>query len=310
MSGEVVSRRPWGGIGASSRGAKRQGTHTPNQDAFGIWRVPGGGLVACISDGHGGSAHPRSHVGSRTAIEVARAVTTAGEFNPLVDKEQFPEVFLKRWRERIARDVLRHPLTPREVAHGVDATRIILAPVTAYGATLSMVILTQDHLLEFTLGDGSISCAKGESVRFGGSCQDESLGDETHSLCLERASELFVCSVSPADDLDAVILCTDGVQNSFRSTPDFLKLTADLTAMVRDRAGRDELEEELPRWLSEYSREGSGDDATLVVLYRHEPLQNMIPHEPSKRSSPDASRSRKTSALRRHIRALTGGFPR
>jgi hypothetical protein len=60
------------------------------------------------------------------------------------------------------------------------------------------------------------------------------------------------------------MLSTDGCSNSFSDENAFLKVATDLESMVRT-SGWPELETQLPIWLEEITRTGSGDDITIVI---------------------------------------------
>ena len=62
-------------------------------------------------------------------------------------------------------------------------------------------------------------------------------------------------------------VATDGYANSFGEDRDFLKVGSDLLSMIRED-GPDPIEQELEGWLAETSRDGSGDDITLGLVFR------------------------------------------
>jgi len=66
------------------------------------------------------------------------------------------------------------------------------------------------------------------------------------------------------------MLSTDGYANSFATPADFLKVGTDYLDMLQGE-GKNPLQKSLPKWLEEASREGSGDDITLGMIYRIEP---------------------------------------
>jgi hypothetical protein len=67
-----------------------------------------------------------------------------------------------------------------------------------------------------------------------------------------------------------VLLSTDGYSNSFATADDFLRVGSDYMQAIRTE-GAEAVEKKLPAWLQEASREGSGDDITVGIIYRCEP---------------------------------------
>ena len=66
--------------------------------------------------------------------------------------------------------------------------------------------------------------------------------------------------------LGVLLLCTDGIRDAFAKQPEaFLGVGRWLHARVR-KEGLSVVEETLPEWLSELSRRGNGDDASIAML--------------------------------------------
>jgi hypothetical protein len=97
--------------------------------------------------------------------------------------------------------------------------------------------------------------------------------NETTSLSSPSAEADFRVAVRPLADAPPgsrpaiVLLSTDGYANSFRDEAAFVKVGSDLYEMI-GASGLDAVAREIPKWLDETSREGSGDDVTLAILCR------------------------------------------
>ena len=87
---------------------------------------------------------------------------------------------------------------------------------------------------------------------------------------MENAAGLFRSGFSKNENFlpALILLTTDGYPNSFASAGDFEKVGTDLLEIVQTPGGWDRIERELETWLSEASRQGSGDDATLGIVCR------------------------------------------
>jgi hypothetical protein len=284
----------WRAIGHSVRGAAHVRVDLPNQDAI-CWLPESGTglpLVLAVSDGHGSARCFRSDVGSRLAVEIATQVTQ--EFlDSLADslnlsaikrwaEENLPRAIVHRWRDRVADDIFAHPLPKADLDRleaNEDVTKrrqVVLDPLLAYGATLLTVLVTESFILYLQLGDGDILTVSdaGEVSRPPLPADARLFANETTSLCSRDAwrefrSHFQVLSGSPPA---LILLSTDGYANSFRDEAGFLQVGADFLALIR-ADGLDAVHESLESWLSEASRNGSGDDITVGILCRTDALR-------------------------------------
>lgn len=277
MSGELN----WQALGATTPGYKRRGADELNEDACACWSEADGALlVACVADGHGGSEHTRSRVGARLAIEAARAAVRDHAAQLLSSPEKMRVTLhdicsevVARWRAMVAEDLLLRPLTRAEVEASTHDTRraltLVLDPLRAYGSTFAMSLVTPEHVVTASLGDASALCVHDDG-QIDVLLKHDDLGDVTHSLCVRGAVERFQFARQARASLRLVLLCTDGVSNAFRDEEGFHQLARDLDAMIQaGKVGEDleTLREELPGWLRDFSREGSGDDTALCLLF-------------------------------------------
>jgi serine/threonine protein phosphatase PrpC len=246
-----------------------------------------------VADGHGSAKSFRSDVGAQFAVETAVEVcrefleVMQGAAASTVKSEaelKIPARIFQRWRQRVEEHFGQNPFTDAELARlaeqgGETARDRATGPKqlhVAYGATLLVAVVTSQFLICFQLGDGDI-LAVSDSTGIADRVipKDDSLiANETTSLCQDDGQrymrfrfQLLQGGVPPA----MVLLSTDGYSNSFATPDAFLKAGADYLDMLRTD-GADEVEKNLPAWLEETSRNGSGDDITVGIIYRREPL--------------------------------------
>ena len=95
------------------------------------------------------------------------------------------------------------------------------------------------------------------------------VGNETASLCLPSAQNLFRASFQSIGDQlpDLIAVSTDGYSNSFADTPSFQKIGPDFLRLIRSH-GIEHVRGEMGAWLDQVSERGSGDDITLGLLVR------------------------------------------
>jgi serine/threonine protein phosphatase PrpC len=294
---EVEETKPvadlWRVFGASVRGASHERSDLPNQDAI-CWRPASGtgrSILLALADGHGSPKSFRSDTGSRLAVE-----TALGVFEEFLDQltvppdlsackravdEQLPVAIERRWKAAITRHLEEYPLLVKEVARleesqGAAARQAVEKdPILAYGTTLIGIVLHESFLVCLQLGDGDILVVTraGEVVR--PMADDARLfANETTSLGSPDSWRDFrVCFQAFAETPPALVLAsTDGYSNAFSTPEGFLAVGVDLFEMLRAE-GTKSLAEDLPKWLDEASRQGSGDDVTAGIVCCLQPMR-------------------------------------
>ena len=282
---------PWKGIGATVLGASHRRSGKPNQDSFRLKpHMTSAGLAACVSDGHGGRRYFRSHHGSAFAAQAALYVldTLSGEDIARIENREGdgkllmeslgPEI-LKEWRRLVAEHIEQNPMTELETQFMVDSFGDAWSPEssfleqkpTAYGATLVLALATESgSLLVGQIGDGDIIIKSGRAPARSVFARSEGpVSNETESLCQESAPHLLQSAfvfLNP-NEAHLILLSTDGYSNSFTTFEDYTKVADDLTDLLADQQ-RSVICQELPMWLHDTSRKGSGDDITAVVMWR------------------------------------------
>jgi serine/threonine protein phosphatase PrpC len=297
---KAQNKLKWGVLGKSQLGASHVRHNLPNQDAFNYSSLPDGScpVVVAVADGHGSAKTFRSHIGATIAVKTAVEVCNdflKGVGNAPVSaiknaaEQHIPPRIFQTWKRRVTEHFARNPFTREELdrlakeASPADCDRMVRAdrPQLAYGSTLLVAFVTDEYLVAFQLGDGDIlavSDVSGDTGYF--IPKDESLiANETTSLCQDDALKYVRYRFQVFQDRPPalVILSTDGYANSFASSAGFLKAGTDFLDILQTE-GANSLQTNLPTWLEEASREGSGDDITLGIIYRIQPMPTLRSH--------------------------------
>jgi len=91
------------------------------------------------------------------------------------------------------------------------------------------------------------------------------------SLNAVKAESDFQFSLVPCEtEASLIMAATDGYSNSFPSDASFMQVGGDLFNMIQSE-GIDTVQANFPSWLEETSGHGSGDDATLGLLWGLKP---------------------------------------
>ncbi|MBX3000989.1 MAG: protein phosphatase 2C domain-containing protein [Caldilineaceae bacterium] len=269
----------WYLLGYSQIGATHQRAGRPNQDAMSVAdgstaTTAPPPLVVAVADGHGSARYARSDQGASIAVACAvqlldemlkSARETEASYSEVkrYAEERLPQLLVQRWRDEVESELKRHP--PDD---GDDETGILL-----YGTTLLAMALTESYMIFLQIGDGDFRMVTEEGHVYAPLQQDQRLlGTETFSLAQAKAWKYVRVHFQMwGDTLPALLmLSTDGYSNSFVSPEDFDRVGSDLLTLLRAE-GVDAIQRKLPEWLKEASEAGSGDDVTVVLVYRESP---------------------------------------
>ena len=266
----------------------------PNQDAVGWLPASGKGkrLVMAVSDGHGGTASPRSHLGSRLAVDVATRLLWQ---LPTHLTEQILQDAVQQishaWRREVQEHLNRHPLSSAEIEQGAlepasdTLARLQEHPTLAYGATLLFAIIGAQQIGLGQLGDGDILLVPNSGDTHRPLPPDARLlAHTTTSLCDNDPVGSTRLAVHPRDSR-LVILSTDGYANSFTDDASFLQVGTDLLATV-NTAGIARVRQSLPTWLAETSQQGAGDDIGVAIALIATSGAHPEPSSPTRASRP------------------------
>ena len=237
-------------------------------------------MVVAIADGHGSSLH--AEVGARLAVKVATEALLS--FVEHLSAEL-------RTDARAAHSFAQHPFRVQLVREWVERVRTNAGSESValkdYGSTLVFVAVTPELVVFGQLGDGDILVVDGLSgVHRPIPADPTSFAEETLSLCLPEAWSGLRVLVTPLPERETLILIsTDGYSKSYASDRDFDEIGPDYLSMVRE-LGLSGVQTHLDEFLSTVTREGSGDDVTLGLIYVPGPSP-ACPEETA--AAPDAS---------------------
>lgn len=285
-------------FGGSVKGADHERRNLPCQDSYSIRdntfksaqdeevnhfysELSDDTVIVAVADGHGSSSCPYSEIGSSIAVDVFSDIMAEycckyrediSSFEYLLKREsdviRLSQTIESEWKLRIWRHYFfKKGDRPILLTREKELERI---PVYGlYGTTLLGCLITESFVFFLQLGDGDINCVEENEVR-NLVKSDKLLGVETHSLSKEKAWTKVSTSFYPIEVFQnrpmMFMVSTDGLINSYATGKDFEKSCFDYLHLI-GRYGSVRVEEMLPEWLTTTSRNGCGDDTTVVFVY-------------------------------------------
>jgi hypothetical protein len=253
--------------------------------------------IFAVADGHGDSNCPRSQFGSKTACELAisemekfcsdikenawesRIISPGKELDSLA--HQLISSIVAKWVKSVNEELENNPLTDEERAgcekyierydKGERLEHI-------YGTTLIAGLITEKYLLLIQQGDGRCVVFNADGSASQPIPWDEKcFANITTSLCDEDAIQRFrYCTVNLNDNpLVACLVGSDGVEDSYLSMDLMHSYYRDLLVYASEN-GTAALNEYLGETLSEFSKQGSGDDVTISGIVDSERVLNFV----------------------------------
>ena len=223
--------------------------------------------IAVVADGHGSAKHFRSDIGSKIAVKITagllekymRRITFVEQFrqHPQFILKQMEKQILMKWREAIEEYHRENPLTEEEAAKNIRVPVI-------YGSTVLAAVLSYDFSFGMVLGDGEFVAMDQEGKIFIPVEDENAHANYTSSLCNTNAIEYFEDWYT-MEKMQAMFVSTDGLIKSFASEEDFLKYHGLIFKMLKDP---DKTKKSLERNFEKRTREGSGDDISMALVYR------------------------------------------
>ena len=269
-------------FGTSVQGASHIRSEVECQDSCKKLICDDGTIIMSVADGHGSKSCPYSKTGSQIAVNVFCKTMSEQIKNYSGSSEQLLDYLIREDETRIARKICFEWQRRVEKVHrknnrdfpliksSNDVGKPDMPKVYAqYGTTLLGLVLANDVLFAFQLGDGDIiftSKNRVEPVIKG----DKILGVETHSLSKTNAWEKAITVVRrmdvEEDSPSMFLMSTDGFANSYKNEKEFIKTCSDYLDMIV-QYGVKAVNDNLKSWLSETSAMGCGDDITVLMAY-------------------------------------------
>lgn len=275
----------WTVLHSSVKGLKKkysQDSHRAGRTAHGA------AALLAVADGHGSAAHFRSDLGARWAVEefarcaepfarqAAELGGDASRWRSLrAAARELPVYVVRNWRRRVALHEASAPADGR-----TEDRELTGADTEKYGSTLVGAVVTPRLLVCWQLGDGDVVLVRDggvpETPLYGG----PELGDETESLCQQRAAwrTRVHWQVFPDRPPPAVLLSTDGLSKSFTGHSGFLDFASGVAQRVRHQGPR-HVGGQLDDWLAQAAGH-SGDDTTLVGAFPETVIAPGTPNAP------------------------------
>jgi len=213
-----------------------------------------------VADGHGSSSCPYSAEGAEAAV-LAAAELLEKMLSNLQDHKEIwlPKQLESEWKNAVESIHIKKGRAKDE----------LFTPVL-YGSTLIAIAATASSVFAMQIGDGNILMVDQNGKTHSILAEEESVGEDTESLCLKEAWKHVRTQFIKLDETDGNVLfmlSTDGYANSFASGAGFLKAGTDFFNLWQED-GLSFIQENLPEWLRQSSDKGSGDDIALALVVR------------------------------------------
>ena len=187
-------------------------------------------IITCC-DGHGGAQYIRSQYGSKAASEAVMNVfkTFNRPFFNSVDQDKLADkiklLILCEYNKLIEREITNRPIRKKELEELKEeqADAIKFNPTKAFGTTLSGAMVYKNKIVVVSIGDTEVlGIRRGELIKLFDNSSDPA-GNVTYSMCQEDAYQYLRVVVLPTNELDGILLCTDGLSSPFQTYDNFTK---------------------------------------------------------------------------------------
>lgn len=265
-------------FGVSVQGASHIRSGRECQDSLKKVVRDSGAVILAVADGHGSDSCPYSKTGSFAAVNVFCKIMD-DYLETYTGQQEMLFTFLKRegdtkiaqeidaeWKRRILR---LHTKCKREIPMREDGGKDKEAVYRLYGSTLLGLVITEEFLFAFQLGDGDIMKVS-EAGIYNVIEPDKILGTETHSLSKAESWKKAITLIRRREENEKrpvmYMLSSDGFSNSYRDDGEFQKTCLDYYALLKEH-GVKAVSDQLKVWLQETSEMGCGDDITALFAY-------------------------------------------
>jgi len=236
-------------------------------------------IISC-ADGHGGSLYIRSHIGSKianyAALEVFKSINK--KYLTKTAEEDFVKKIkiglLCEWNKLIEREQTNSPLKRSEFVNlsKEQIEDITFNPSTAYGTTLCSCLVLDKKVVVLSIGDSeAIGFKKGNVFRIFDT-SDDPAGNITYSLCQEDAYKYLRVRVLNINDIDGVILCTDGLSSPYQTYSNLTEYLVKPLVYKTLSSGTTNYAEEIVEGIA--NTLGIGDDVSLAFFLKGKTKKN------------------------------------
>jgi len=183
--------------------------------------------------------------------------------------ERLEESIIQRWNSKVLSLIEGNPFKEDELSHLDEDVRNKMKDkkldyrFKAYGATLIVAVIGNGFWFGFQIGDGTFVMKNNSKYSQPVELDELCVGTYTTSICGSDAIQRFHHAWGK-ETPDAILIATDGVDESFESEEGLYKFYDNVIKNSLDdwEANIKELKEYLP----ELSRKGSRDDISLAWI--------------------------------------------
>jgi serine/threonine protein phosphatase PrpC len=180
---------------------------------------------------------------------------------------QLEKCLVSRWGDAVYEDFLQNPYTDEEINKIPADWGFEDSVYSVYGCTCLIAAVTERYWFGLQIGDGRIvEISENGTFREPVPWDENCFLNATTSICDETAADEFRHFFSERLP-NAVLICTDGVSESYREKDDFYHICRELTDICQTD-GRTKTLNTLKKILPEISKTGSGDDVSVAVIYK------------------------------------------
>ena len=265
-------------FGESVQGASHVRTGKECQDSLKKIEKDENTVILAVADGHGSDSCPYSKTGADIAVNVFCKIME-DYLDTYAERPEMLLTFLKRegdtkvaqaidteWKRRILKI---HSNNKRETVLDSEGNKDKNAVYKLYGSTLIGLVITEEFLFAFQLGDGDIMEVSDAGVQNVIEA-DKILGTETHSLSKPEAWRKVITRIKKKEGAQKLpvmyMLSSDGMANSYKNEEEFRKTCGDYYKLLC-KHGTKAVSDSLRDWLNETSELGCGDDITALFAY-------------------------------------------
>lgn len=240
--------------GYSTIGSFHQKFKLPNQDAFRIWQDLHTSLVV-VCDGVG--SHDFAQIGSQQACLAIRL--TCQHFAQLTKKSKSHDALqtnVLQWSD-LKTDFLTY-------FHKQWLSLIEPYEAKQCGSTCLFALHINELMVLAQLGDGLVATVKGNQVVFPKPMIDKDFTNQTYALGEQVDLKHWQWSVLPSAQVDAVMLCTDGVVDDL--IEDKLELFIKDMSEALQTTPIEQFAFDVQELFRQWAARGECDDRTMALM--------------------------------------------
>lgn len=225
-------------------------------------------VTAC--DGHGDKIYVRSNRGSKFASKAVMNVFKKLSLDTIKDSRCQDRIRLRIlccWNDLVEEDLARFPFLEEEISelNEEEKTLLLQEPQIAYGSTLQGAMMLGDSLVVVSLGDGGCLIWNGKNALPALEEEKENVANVTASLCESDAYSHLRLRVFPLNQIDGVLVYTDGLINPYQTFLNFYSSCFLPVKGMLERGNRQEIIDYLVRVALV---NGTGDDVSLGAILK------------------------------------------